>query len=174
MSAISTVDQGFPQLESAPNSKRPADTTTESEQSTKVPRVYTTFTIDDICICVSLSSEIWQDFLKNRHAKSENNADKGRTDSVAKVRLLKTILETDSGISEGLRAAITPQWPYWDPVAKKEIKLPKKNAHSPEYMANKVHLKIKTVQTQYYALRAHLRKGVCLPTCLILGPTCMV
>ena len=51
--------------------------------------MYIQWSFDDICVHVSLNSEIWQGFLANRHSESENNADKGANNTVAKKKLLK-------------------------------------------------------------------------------------
>lgn len=133
--------------------KRPAAEPADGESESKVGRTYNKWSLDDLRICLSLSSDVWTDFLENRHAKSENNADKGCSNAVAKLRLLKCVLDENSGISEALRDTLTPVWPT------KEDKLPASDPRSQSSQANKLYKKLSGIVQQYTQLRAYLKRG---------------
>ena len=84
MSAISASYQGFSQLESVHNLKRTAETTTPYLQSDKNPRVYPKWSKVYTYVYVSLSSEMRQEMITNSQVKSENNADKGASNTIAR------------------------------------------------------------------------------------------
>ena len=56
---LSTPNQGNSQLEMVQNFKRPADSDVSSSQSNKNHKVNTKWVVEDFCVCMSLTSEIW-------------------------------------------------------------------------------------------------------------------
>ena len=84
MSASSSSHQGFSQLEWLHNLKRTAETTTPYLQSDKNPRVGPKWSNAYIYVYISLSSEMRQEMIRNSQAKSENNADKGASNTIAR------------------------------------------------------------------------------------------
>ena len=84
ISALSPSYQGFSQLESGHDLKRTAESTAPYSQSNQNPRVYTKWSVDDIYVYIPLSTEIWQEIFRNRQDWSENNADKGASDTTAR------------------------------------------------------------------------------------------
>ena len=82
--ALSTLNQGFPHHKSVQN-LRPADSNISYSQTNKTPRAFAKCSVDDIRVCISLSSRIWQGFWGNWHTNSESRADKGATNTVARI-----------------------------------------------------------------------------------------